>query len=153
MLAMAALPAASATPRALASNASVWLGTPFAVVMFACMNVCQPKGVTMAKSPAPRKHLSSDALFRTLHDSFQDVVDPRTGNPSIKLPDALMSGFAMFALKDPSMLAFDQRREQDEKNLQMIFGMDNVPSDTRMREILDPVDFEQLRPAFRNVFT
>ena len=89
-----------------------------------------------------------------IHDSFQDVVDPRTGvDPPIKLPDALMSGFAMFALKDPSMLAFDQRREQDEKNLQMVFRMEKVPSDTRMREILDPVDFEQLRPAFRNVFS
>lgn len=108
----------------------------------------------MSKPPAPRKHLSANALFRTIHDSFQDVDDPRTGdNPTISLPDALMSGFAVFALKDPSMLAFDQRRKQDEKNLQMIFGVDNVPSDTRMREILDPVDFEQLRPAFRNVFT
>ena len=65
-----------------------------------------------------------------------------------------MSGFAMFTLKDPSMLSFDDRRiRDDEKNLQMIFGMENVPCDTRMREILDPVDFEQLRPAFRNVFS
>jgi len=107
----------------------------------------------MAKTPAPRKHLSADALFRTIHDSFQDVVDPRNGDPTIELPDALMSGFAMFALKDPSMLAFDQRRHQDEKNLQMVFGMEKVPCDTSMREILDPVDFEQLRPAFRNVFS
>jgi hypothetical protein len=107
----------------------------------------------MAKTPAPRTHLSADSLFRTIYDSFHDVVDPRTGIPTINLPDALMSGFAMFALKDPSMLAFDQRRQQDEKNLQMIFGMENVPCDTRMREILDPVDFEQLRPAFRDVFS
>ncbi len=107
----------------------------------------------MSKTPTPRKHLSADALFRTLYQSFQKVVDPRTGMPTIKLPDALMSGFALFALKDPSLLAFDQRRKQDEKNLQMIFGMDRVPCDTRMREILDPVDFEQLRPAFREVFS
>ena len=107
----------------------------------------------MSKTPAPRKHLSADALFRTIHESFQDVSAPRTGIPTIKLPDALMSGFAMFALKDPSMLAFDQRRQRDEKNLQMVFGMEKVPRDTRMREILDPVDFEQLRPAFGNVFS
>jgi hypothetical protein len=107
----------------------------------------------MTKTPAPRKQLSADALFRNIRQSFQDVSDPRTGKPDISLPDALMSGLAMFALKDPSMLAFDQRRQQDEKNLQMIFGMERVPCDTRMREILDPVDPEQLRPAFRNVFT
>jgi hypothetical protein len=51
------------------------------------------------------------------------------------------------------MLAFDQRRQADEKNLQMIFRMQNVPCDTSMREILDPIDPEQLRPAFRNIFT
>jgi len=64
-----------------------------------------------------------------------------------------MSGLAVFALKDPSLLAFDQRRQQDEKNLQMIFHLENVPADTTMRETLDPLDDEQLRPAFRNIFT
>jgi len=107
----------------------------------------------MPKLPAPRKQLSADALLRDIHQSFRSTPDPRTGSPTISLPDALMSGLAMFALKDPSMLAFDQRRQQDEKNLQMIFHMENVPCDTRMREILDPVDHEQLRPAFQDVFT
>jgi len=117
--------------------------------------LCQSskRSVKMTKRHAPRKRLSADALFRNIRQSFQDVADPRTGDATITLPDALMSGLAMFALKDPSMLAFDQRRQADEKNLQMIFGMDNVPCDTRMREILDPVDPEHLRPAFRNVFT
>ncbi len=107
----------------------------------------------MAIAPAPRKHLSADALYRTIGESFQDVDDPRTGIPTIILSDALMSGFAMFTLKEPSMLAFDDRRKIDAKNLQMIFGMQHVPCDTRMREILDLIDFEQLRPAFRDVFT
>lgn len=107
----------------------------------------------MIMTPAPRKRLSADALFRNLHQSFQHIPDPRTGSPTISLPDALMSGLAMFALKDPSMLAFDQRRHQDEKNLQMIFHIQHVPCDTRMREILDPLDWEQLRPAFRTVFS
>jgi len=35
----------------------------------------------------------------------------------------------------------------------MIFHVENVPCDTRMREILDPVDPEDLRPVFSNVFT
>ena len=107
----------------------------------------------MIMTPAIRKRLSADALFRNLHQSFQHIPDPRTGSPTISLPDALMSGLAMFALKDPSMLAFDQRRQQDEKNLQMIFHIQHVPCDTRMREVLDPLDWELLRPAFRNVFS
>ena len=107
----------------------------------------------MTKNPVPRKQLSADALFRNIRESFRDILDPRTGQPEISLPDALMSGFAMFAFKDPSLLAFDQRREQDEENLRMIFHMEHVPCDTRLREIIDPVAPEQIRPAFRNVFT
>jgi hypothetical protein len=53
----------------------------------------------------------------------------------------------------PEKDAFDQRRQQDEQNLRMIFHMEYVPCDTRLREILDPVAPEQIRPAFRNVFT
>ena len=34
------------------------------------------------------------------------------------MPDALMSGFAMFSLKDPSLLAFDQRRGIDQSGAQ-----------------------------------
>ena len=107
----------------------------------------------MTKLPASRKRLSADALFRNIHESFQDILDPRTGEPDISLPDALMSGLAVFAFKDSSLLAFDQRRQQDEENLRMIFHIEHVPCDTRLREILDPVAPEQFRTAFRNIFT
>ena len=107
----------------------------------------------MTKKPVARKQLSADALFRNIGESFHDIPDPRTGTPDISLPDALMSGLAVFALKEPSLLAFDQRRQQDEENLRMIFHMEHVPCDTRLREILDPVACEQLRPAFRKAFT
>ena len=41
------------------------------------------------------------------------IEDQRPMNVSIPLVDALMSGLAMFALKDPSLLAFDKRRATD----------------------------------------
>src|SRR5205807_4255314 len=57
---------------------------------------------------------------------------------------------AMFSLKSPSLLAFDKVRAED--NLQSIYGIGRVPCDTAMREILDPVEPERLRPAFKTVF-
>ena len=48
-----------------------------------------------------------------------------------------MSAFAMFSLKSPSLLAFD--KERAEGNLHTIYGIERVPCDTYMREILDPV--------------
>ena len=61
-----------------------------------------------------REHLSADALFKGVHRSFSRIEDHREGEVDITLPDALMSGFAMFSLKDPSLLAFDERRGVDD---------------------------------------
>ena len=46
----------------------------------------------------------------------------------ISLADALMSGFAVFSLKDPSLLAFDERRKDETKleNLKRIYHIDAV---------------------------
>lgn len=97
-----------------------------------------------------RKHLSADALYALVGGSFARVPDPRRPAAPIPLPDALMSAFAMFSLKDPSLLAFDQRRSDG--NLKTLFGIGQIPSDTQMREILDEVAPECLRDAFRDVF-
>ncbi len=51
----------------------------------------------------------------------------------IPLPDVLMSSFAMFSLKDQSLLAFDQRRKQGGHNLRTIFGIGTIPCDTSLR--------------------
>jgi Transposase DDE domain len=61
-----------------------------------------------------------------------------------------MSAFAMFSLKAPSLLAFDKQRA--EGNLKTIYGIERAPCDTRMRERLDPVAPESLRPSFTLIF-
>jgi hypothetical protein len=101
-------------------------------------------------APQARKHLSADALLGLLRSGFADLAEHRAGKPDISLPDALMSAFALFALKSPSLLACDQ--ERTEGNLQRVYGIERVPCDTAMREILDPVEPEFLRPLFTHVF-
>ena len=108
-------------------------------------------GVAMAiVAPKGRKHLSADALFRLVRSGFATIPDHRRGETEISLTDALMSAFAMFSLKSPSLLAFD--KERAEGNLETIYGIERVPCDTHMREILDPVSPESLRPVFKSVF-
>src|SRR5918992_5665007 len=94
--------------------------------------------------PKMRKHLCADALLRSVQDVFCQLPDHRKGDPEIPLHDALISAFAMFSLKSPSLLAFDKVRAED--NLQSIYGIERVPCDTSMREILDPVQPEHVRP-------
>ena len=102
-------------------------------------------------APKGRKHLSADALFRLLQNGFDTIPDHRLAETEISLTDALMSAFAMFSLKAPSLLAFD--KERSEGNVETIYGIERVPCDTHMREILDPVCPESLRPVFKRVFT
>ena len=82
--------------------------------------------------------LSADTLFQQLYRFFSQVPEHRPLNVEISLADALMSGFALFSLKDPSLLAFDERRAKPE-NLQRVYHIQNIPSDTQMRTILDSV--------------
>jgi len=104
------------------------------------------------KTDNTRKYLSADALFTLLREGFERIPDyrPPDVDISISLPDALMSAFAVFSLKDPSLLAFDQRR--NDENLKSVYGIEDIPSDTHMRTILDPVEPESLRPLFKDVF-
>jgi len=99
-----------------------------------------------------RKHLNADALLSTMKTGFDKIEDHRPGNVQHCLGDALMSGFAMFSLKDPSLLAFEERRIEAPHNLMTIYGMGSIPCDTSMREILDGVDPNDLRPLFKNAF-
>ena len=101
-------------------------------------------------APKVRKHLSADALFRLVHTGFDHIPVSRPADVDIALPDVLMSAFAMFSLKAPSLLAFD--KERAEGNLHTIYGIQRVPCDTYMREILDPVSPKWLRPVFTSVF-
>src|SRR5712691_4920346 len=101
-------------------------------------------------APKERKHLSADALFGLIRRGFAAIPDARLSDPDISLTDALMSAFALFSLKSPSLLAFD--KERAEGNVETIYGIERVPCDTHMREILDTVSPESLRPLFKSVF-
>jgi hypothetical protein len=108
------------------------------------------EGMLSMVAPQGRKHLSADALFRLVQNGFASLPDYRVGDTEIALADALMSAFAMFSLKAPSLLAFD--KERAEGHWHTIYSIERVPCDTPMRDILDPVSPKVLRPVFRNVF-
>jgi hypothetical protein len=101
-------------------------------------------------APKERKHLSADALFRSVRSRFDNIPDHRSDDAGIPLTDILMSAFAMFSLKSPSLLAFDKQRT--EGNLKTIYGIKRAPCDSYMRETLDPVSPESLRPSFKGAF-
>lgn len=103
-----------------------------------------------------RKHLSAPALIKTVYQQFSKIPDPRklARNGCITLSDHLMAGLAVFGLKCPSLLAYDKNRGESatEKNLRSLYHVDQAPSDTYLREALDKVEPDTLRPAFKKIF-
>jgi len=99
-----------------------------------------------------RERLCASGLFRIVRAAFQKVADPRAPElVEISLTDTLMSAFALFSLKDPSLLAFDQRRHTD-PNLHTVYGIEEIPCDTQMRTTLDAVEPAAFHPLFKDIF-
>jgi len=112
-----------------------------------------PKRIYPPKVKAPtmktvKTYLSKDAQLGALRCCLESIPDHRDG-AKISLADALMSGYAMFDLKDPSLLAFDERRCRDAANLERIYGIGKVACDTQLRTVIDPVAPAWLRPGFK----
>ena len=106
-----------------------------------------------ASSVKVRKDLSADGLISVIREGFDAIPEPeQREDRDISMSDALMSAFAMFSLKDPSLLAFDERRRDPNDNFRSIYGIQHVPCDTQMRTILDPVEPETLYPLFTEIF-
>ena len=92
-------------------------------------------------------------LLKAIRGSFEQIEDPRRCPGSIALVDALMSAIAMYALKFPSLLKFDEQRNEAviRANLSKLYGVEHAPCDSQMRELLDGVDAELLSGAFAEV--
>ena len=103
-----------------------------------------------------RKVLSATGMFNKLHEDFKTIPDHRTNTKNIKISmaDASSSILAMFSLKSPSLLAFEKKSLEvaTKANLKKLFNIENVPSDTQARDILDEVKTESFRPIFKGLF-
>lgn len=101
-----------------------------------------------------RKSLCADALVASVYHQFQKIPDPRKlpKTAPISFTDVLMSGFAVFGLKFPSLLKYDQHRDILDENLRTLYHINRPPSDTYLRERLDELDPSFIRPAFKKIF-
>ena len=86
-----------------------------------------------------KKHLSFSALVGAFKKHMGKVEDYR-GADSVdhSIPDTCLSGLATMHFQDPSLLESQRRLEtkQGRSNLQTLFGLFKIPSDSQTREIL-----------------
>lgn len=95
--------------------------------------------------------LSIKPLLQAVRKTFAKIPEHRTGTVEYSLVDTLMSAAAVFGLKFPSLLKFDENRQGTHirHNLGTLYGVEGqAPCDTQMRTILDPVDPAQVYKGF-----
>tara|TARA_R110002072_G_C7913700_1_gene530546 strand:- start:172 stop:1506 length:1335 start_codon:yes stop_codon:yes gene_type:complete len=103
-----------------------------------------------------KKHLSFDSLQKTVSTHLLNIEDSRIqGRCNHSLHDAVMSGFACMFFQEPSMSEFQRRMEMDrqQNNLRSIFNVETIPKESQLRDIIDSVSSENLRPIFKDFFT
>lgn len=93
-----------------------------------------------------------DTEIATLCTWFSSFTDKRAANRSFSLPDVLLSAYAMFALKYPSLLAFETQTQQEAHNLHTLFDIKTLCTDAQMRNVLDKIDPDTLQPFWAKTY-
>ncbi len=81
-------------------------------------------------------------LLQFLEDSIWDFPDIRKGKNTVyEIRDAVLSAFSVFFMQCPSFLAHQKAMQttKGKNNASTIFGVHKIPSDTHIRNLLDPI--------------
>lgn len=103
----------------------------------------------MTKAP------SFEHLTAALASVFESLPDHRSGNNrQYSLSDAGLAAFSVFFMQSPSFLAYqrDMEKRKGNSNAHSLFGIEKIPTDTHIRNLLDPIAAEPLFVPFRQVF-
>lgn len=102
-----------------------------------------------------RKHLSMPGLLNRARNQFHKIADPLSGKTQYTLVDCLLSGLALFGMKYPSLLKFDEDSHAQESrirhNLKKLYQIEQAPCDTYFRERLDGVEPHELQRAMNRI--
>jgi len=96
-----------------------------------------------------------DKLIGKLRSAIYDFPDKRKGNNTqFSIEDAALGAFSIFFTQSPSFLSY-QRMMQETKgknNAQTLFGVNIIPTDIHIRNLLDPVKPSLIFPVFIDAF-
>jgi len=102
----------------------------------------------------------SQNTFETLHRFLEDMIgtfsDVRKGKNTVyEIRDAVLSAFSVFFLQCPSFLSHQKamRIRKGKNNANTIFGIHKIPTDTHIRNLLDPIPPELLFPVYHKVLS
>jgi len=102
--------------------------------------------------------MNTKSTYKNLIDEFcrvlEELPDYRTGeNTQYEIKDAALGAFAAFFMQSPSFLSYQRTLEKKncKSNANSLFGIDKIPSNNQIRNLLDLQEPKQLYPVFSKV--
>ena len=93
-----------------------------------------------------------EKLVKKISEKFSQLQDSRKKSPNTTygIKEAVLSAFSVFFMQYPSFHAHqrDGKRKKGQSNAQSLFGEHQRPSDNQIRNLLDPLNPEQLDECF-----
>lgn len=100
--------------------------------------------------------LSFDHLQVILRQNAASLPDFRKPSPNMRyeIPNVVLGAFGIFFTQSPSFLEYQRRLHQSQgrDNAQTLFGVQDIPSDNQVRNLLDPIMPGHFNPVFTEVF-
>jgi len=101
------------------------------------------------------KRVKFGEMLEGLRQGLESVPEHRTGrNTRYTIVEAGLGAFSVFYMQSPSFLAHqrDMERRKGQNNARSLFGVERIPSDGQIRNLLDPVEPAQLGEPFWEVY-
>ncbi len=104
----------------------------------------------------PPTILVFSVFLNFLQEGIEKIKDPRgkSNATKFKISDVMLSAFSMFFMQSQSFLEY-QRQLQSRSgrdNIQSIFGVEKIPSDPQIRNILDLICATSLSIVFEKIY-
>ena len=96
--------------------------------------------------------LTLSHMMNEFSSTWQHLPDFRrpSNNRHYEVRDAALSAFSVFFMQSPSFLAHqrDMHQRKGKDNVSSLFGVQKIPSDNQVRNLLDPVTPDHFQPNF-----
>jgi hypothetical protein len=100
--------------------------------------------------------LAFSTLMGFLHEAISEIKDPRAASNATKykLSDAILAAFSMFFMQCQSFLEYQRQMQSrsGKDNAQTLFGVEQIPSDPQIRNILDLLVAKIFNIVFERVY-
>jgi hypothetical protein len=91
-----------------------------------------------------------------LQDGIKKIKDPRSksNGTKFKIDEAVLSAFSMFFIQSQSFLEYQRQMQSrnGKNNVQSIFGVEEIPCDQQIRNILDLISATSLSVVFERIY-